>query len=70
MKTKQALRSVLIGSVLMLGMAIYSDASAQVRKRADRIEDRREDVKDRREDVRDRREDKRDRREDRWDRRH
>ena len=67
MKTKQALRSVLIGSVLMLGVAVFTDASAQVRKRLDRIEDRRdsrEDIRDRREDVRDRREDRRDRLED------
>ena len=65
MKTNQALKSVIIGSVLMLGLAVFTDASAQNRRRLDRVEDkfdRREDVRDRREDVRDRKEDRRDRR--------
>ena len=73
MKTKQALRSVLIGSILLMATAAFTDASAQARKKLDRIEDRRdrrEDVRDKREDVRDRREDRRDRREDVRDRRH
>ena len=66
MKTKQALKSVLIGSLLMLGVAFFTDASGQRNQRFDRIEnkiDRRENVRDRREDVRDRREDVKDREE-------
>jgi hypothetical protein len=57
MKTNQALKSVLIGSVLMLVVAVFTDASAQRNQRFDRTEnkiDRRENVRDRREDVRDR----------------
>jgi hypothetical protein len=60
MKTKQALKSVLTGFVLLFAMAVFTDASAQARKRFDRIEDkfdRKEDIRDRREDIRDRRED-------------
>jgi len=51
MKTNQALKSVLIGSVLMLGIAVFTDASAQRNQRFDRTEnkrDRREDRLDRR----------------------
>src|SRR5258705_281995 len=73
MKPNQAIKSVLIGSVLMLGLAVFTDVSAQRNQRFDRIEnkfDRREDVRDRREDVRDRKEDRFDRMEDRIDRRH
>jgi hypothetical protein len=53
MKTKQALKSLLIGSVLTLGIAVFTDASAQSKQRPDRIEnkfDRKEDIRDRRED--------------------
>jgi len=73
MKTNQALKSVLIGSALVLGLSVFTELSAQTRRRFDRIEDRfdrRENIRDRHEDVRDRREDRRDRLEDRIDRRH
>jgi hypothetical protein len=36
MKTNQTLKSVLIGSVLMLGVAFFTDASAQRNHRFDR----------------------------------
>jgi hypothetical protein len=67
MKTNQAIKSILIGGVLLLGLSVFTDVSAQARKRTGRIEnkiDRRENVRDRRENVRDRSEDLRDRRED------